>query len=98
MNVSYNSIQADGLGSFSKKLGRISAKAGKKLATNVFKKPKIQAELWRLLQTLLPQLQLKTQKQLSHLYLKYSIFSVKVKVFTWAILYILCYRNGAKNR
>ena len=43
-----NTIQSEGLGSFFKKLGRISAKAGKKLATNVLKK---QLELWKLHQT-----------------------------------------------
>ena len=39
MIVSNNTIQAEGLGSFFKNLGRISAKAGKKLATNVLKNP-----------------------------------------------------------
>ena len=34
-----NTIQAEGFGSFFKNLGRISAKAGKKLATNVLKNP-----------------------------------------------------------
>ena len=37
MTVSYNTIKAEGLGSFFKKLGKISAEAGKKLATNAFK-------------------------------------------------------------
>ena len=37
MIVSDNTIQAEGLGSFFKNLGRISAKAGRKLATNVLK-------------------------------------------------------------
>ena len=37
MIVSNNTIQADGLGSFFKNLGRISAKAGKNLPTNVIK-------------------------------------------------------------
>ena len=37
MIVSDNTIQAEGLGGFFKNLGRISAKAGKKLATNVSK-------------------------------------------------------------
>ena len=37
MTVSDNTIQAEGLGSFFKILGKISAKAGKKLATNVLK-------------------------------------------------------------
>ena len=39
MIVSDNTIQAEGLGSFFKNLGRISAKSGKKLATNVLKNP-----------------------------------------------------------
>ena len=39
MIVSDNTKQAEGLGSFFKKLGRISAEAGKKLATNVLKNP-----------------------------------------------------------
>ena len=37
--VSDNTIQAEGLGSFFKNLGRISAKGGKKLATIVSKNP-----------------------------------------------------------
>ena len=39
MTVSDKAIQAEGLGSFFKELGRISAKAGKKLATIVLKNP-----------------------------------------------------------
>ena len=39
MTVSDNTIKAEELGSFSKNLGKVSAKAGKKLATNVFKNP-----------------------------------------------------------
>ena len=39
MIVSDNTIKADGLGSFFKNLGKISSKAGKKLATNVLKNP-----------------------------------------------------------
>ena len=39
MTVSDNTIQAEGLGGFFKNLGRISAKAGEKLATNVLKNP-----------------------------------------------------------
>ena len=39
MIVSDNTIKAEGLGSFFKNLGRISSKAGKKLATNVLKNP-----------------------------------------------------------
>ena len=39
MTVSDNTIQAEGLGNFFKKLGKISAIAGKKLATNVLKNP-----------------------------------------------------------
>ena len=40
MTVSDNANKAEGLGSFSKNLGRISAKAIKNLATNVLKKPR----------------------------------------------------------
>ena len=39
MIVSDNTIKAEGLGSFFKNLGKLSAKAGKKLATNVLKNP-----------------------------------------------------------
>ena len=39
MTVSDNILKADWLGSFTKNLGKISAKAGKKLATKVFKNP-----------------------------------------------------------
>ena len=39
MTVSYNTIQAEGLGSFFKKMPNNSAKAGKKQATNAVKKP-----------------------------------------------------------
>ena len=39
MIVSDNTIKAEGLGSFFKNLGKISSKAGKKLATNVLKNP-----------------------------------------------------------
>ena len=37
--VSDNTIQAEGLGSFIKHLGRISAKVGKKLTTTVLRNP-----------------------------------------------------------
>ena len=39
MIVSDNTIQAEGLGDFFKSLGKISAKAGKKLAKNVLSNP-----------------------------------------------------------
>ena len=39
MTVSDNTIQAEELSSFFKTLGKISAEAGKKLATNVLKNP-----------------------------------------------------------
>ena len=39
MIVSDNTIKAEGLSSFFKNLGKISSKAGKKLATNVSKNP-----------------------------------------------------------
>ena len=67
MIVSDNTIKAEGLGSFFKNLGKISAKAGKKLATNVLK---TLAEPWKLLQTLQQQPQPKVQKQHYQHYLK----------------------------
>ena len=39
MTVSDNTIKAEGLGDFFKNLGKVSAKAGKKLAKNVLKNP-----------------------------------------------------------
>ena len=39
MIVSDNTIQAEGLGNFFKNLGKVSAKAGKKLAKNVLSNP-----------------------------------------------------------
>ena len=39
MIVSDNTIQAEGLGSFFKNLGKVSSKASKKLATNALKNP-----------------------------------------------------------
>ena len=39
MIVSDNTIQAEGLGDFFTKLGRVSGKAAKKLATNALKNP-----------------------------------------------------------
>ena len=63
MTVSDKTIQAERLGSFFESLGRLSAKAGKKLATSV---KKSQGELWKLFQTLQQQPQPKTQKQLYH--------------------------------
>ena len=39
MTVSDNTIKSEGLGSYFQNLGKISAKAGKKLATNALKNP-----------------------------------------------------------
>ena len=39
MNVSDNTIQAEGLGDFFKKLGKVSSEAAKKLASNALKNP-----------------------------------------------------------
>ena len=39
MIISDDTIKAEGLGNFFKNLGKFSAKAGKKLATNVFENP-----------------------------------------------------------
>ena len=67
MTVSESTKQAEGLVSFFKFLGRISAKAVKKLATNVLK---IQGELESFGNYFKPQLQLKVLKQLYQVYLK----------------------------
>ena len=45
MIVSDNIIQAEGLGDFFKNLGKISAKAGKKLAKNIISNPGIALDL-----------------------------------------------------
>ena len=68
MTVSDDINQAGALCSFFNNLGRMSAKAGKKLATNVLKNP--QEELRKLLQKLVLQPQLKDQKQIYQAYLK----------------------------
>ena len=65
MIVTYNTIQAEGLGSFFKTFGKISAKAGKKLATNAFENQFLKSVL-----TLLPQSQVEILKQLYQHYLK----------------------------
>ena len=39
MTLSDNTIQAEGLGSYFKKLGKFSAEAGKEIATNALKNP-----------------------------------------------------------
>ena len=39
MTVSDNTMKAEGLGSFFKNLGKVSAKAGKKLAKNIISNP-----------------------------------------------------------
>ena len=45
MTVSDNTIKEEGLGSFFRNLGKISAKAGKKLATNKIKNPERALEI-----------------------------------------------------
>ena len=45
MTASDSTIKAEGLSSFSKNLGKISAKARKKLATNVLKSPSLALEI-----------------------------------------------------
>ena len=61
MTVSDNTIQAEGLRSFFKFWGKVSAEAGIKLATNV---RKLQAESWKSEQMLLVQLVLELQKKI----------------------------------
>ena len=72
MMVSDNTILVEGLGNFFKNLVRISAEAGEKLETNVLK---IQAELWKSVLMLLPQLQVETLMQLYQQYLERLIFT-----------------------
>ena len=66
MIVSDNVIQAEGLGDFFKNLGKISAKAGKKLAKSVLSNPARALDLT----AKIPQPQPKAQKQLYQQYLK----------------------------
>ena len=51
MKVIDNTIQAEGLSSFFKNLGKVSAKASKKLATNVLKNPGRALELGAIVAT-----------------------------------------------
>ena len=67
MTVSDNTIKAEGLGKFFKNLGKISAKTGKKLATNALKNP---ADFLKSVLTLLPQQQVEILKQLYQHYVK----------------------------
>ena len=69
MIVSDNTIEAEGLGSLFKKFGKTSAKTGKKLATNVVKKPGRALEDTSNIATK-SRPQLRTQKQHYHHYLK----------------------------
>ena len=94
MTVSDNTILSEGLGNFFKSLGRISAEAAKKLATNVFQ---IQVMLWKLFQILLLQLQLKVLKQICHHYQKVLDIMTQEKGFTLGSLYKPCYINGQKT-
>ena len=65
--VSDITIQAERLGSFIKNLGRISAKAGKKLTTILWKNPGRALEVTS---NIANAEQLKAQKQFCHHYLK----------------------------
>ena len=67
MIVTDNTIKAEGLSSFFKNLEKLSAKSGKKLATNVLK---IRDERWKSEQTLLPQQQVEIQKMYYQHYLR----------------------------
>ena len=67
MTVSDNTIKAERQGSCFKISRRFSAEAGKKLTTIILKKS---IQLWKLLQTLPQQLQLKALMQLSYRYQK----------------------------
>ena len=70
VTVSDNTIQAEGLSCFFKNLGRISAKAGKKLLTNVLKNPGRALEITSNIATAATTKKLKTLKQLYQVFLK----------------------------
>ena len=79
MKVSDNTIQTERFSSFLKNLGNISAKAGKKLATNVLKSPGRALDITA---TLLQQLQVEILKQLYQHYLNLLTFITPEKVFS----------------
>ena len=91
VTVRYNTIQVDGLNNFFLNLGKVSDRAGKKLATNVSRKPGRALEITSNIVTMS---QLKTLKQLYQHYPKCSNFITPEKGFTLGNLYKVCYING----
>ena len=93
MIVSDNTIQAEGQGSFFKNLGRISAKAGKILATNVIKNPgralEITSNIATAVATKSPRAALSSLPEV-------IIFITTEKVFTLTNLSKLYNLNGSK--
>ena len=74
MFVSNNATEAEGLGSFFQNLGKISAKAGKKLATNILKKPdralKVSANVATAAASRNPEASASTLREVINFYLK----------------------------
>ena len=78
MTVSNNTIQAEGICSCFEKMETISAKTGKKLATNVLNKPGRALEITSNIATAAAT---KSSKACHH-YLKYSFFTTQEKGLT----------------
>ena len=95
MIVSDNTIQAEGLGSFFKILGKISAKAGKNLATNVLGNPSRALESSSNIATAAAT---KNLKAYSSSLPELINFYHTGKVYTWTNFYNFCYISGTKKR
>ena len=86
-------IQAEGLGSFFKNLGKLSAKAGKKLATNALKNPGRALEIGANVATAAAN---RNPKAALSSLPEVIIFITPEKVCTWANLSNLYHINGTK--
>ena len=93
MIVSDNTIQAEGLGSFFKNLGKISVNLVKNQQPM---HSKIEVDFLKSVVKLLRQPQVEILKQLYQHYLKLLSFTTKEKGFTLVNLYKLCYISGQK--
>ena len=95
MTVSDNTIQAEGLGRFIKKMVRNFAEAGKKLATNVLKNPgralKITSHNATAAATKSPKAALSSLPEVIH------VFIIRVKDCSCGNLYDLCYIYRTKK-
>ena len=95
MTVSDNTIQAESLGSFFKGLGKISAKASEKLATNVLKNPGIALEIGTNVAIAAAS---RNPKNVLSTLPEVINFTEKDEAFTSEILYKSYYINGSKNK